>query len=438
MKYTTKIFILFISMGVILFNSCIKEKYSTPAIEIPKVDFVSTLTIAQLKTIDFAGGTIKLIGDTIKLTTGDTIINPVIQGIVSADDESGNIYKTLYLQDNTGGIQIAIDKTSLYTIFKRGQRVFVKLKGLYMGTYGGLPQIGYIYGGAIGRMPEVLINSHIFCDSLPGAAPVPLERTIGTVTGNDMNMLVRLKGVHFKEAGSIYSPAAVTTNRTLYDSTETVAGSIILRNSGYANFRAEIMPKGQGDIVGILSSYTGSGNQFYIRDLNDIENWDSTIIYPINLVEETFTTSLGAFTQYSVLGTAVWTPSSYGAKMSGYSGGYFANEDWLISPSLNFNNYNLETLSFTSSMNYGIAGDGSLKLYTSTDYSGTGDPYLATWTEITPLTLSPGSWTDTPSGNIDLSSISGTNVHFAFKYTCTTSNVSTWEIMTLKLSAKPN
>jgi hypothetical protein len=434
MKYTTKVYILLFSLGVILLNSCVKEKYSTPDLVTPKVDFTSNLTIAKLK---LASTGFVTIGDTMIIGT-DTIVNPIIQGIVNADDESGNIYKTIYLQDNTAGIQIAVDKTSLYTNFKKGQRIFVKLKGLYLGVYGGVPQIGYTYGGTIGRIPEVLINSHIFNDSLPGNPPIPIIRTIPSIVGGDanLNMLVKLEKVHFAEVGSVYADVNVTTNRTILDS---AGNSIILRNSGYANFRADLMPKGQGSIVGILSEYSGA-KQFYIRDLNDLQNWDNTIIYPINIVNESFTSTLGSFTQFSVLGNQIWGASSYGAKISGYSGSYYANEDWLISPSINFDNYNSETLSFSSAMNYGVTGDGSLKVYTSTDYSGTGDPYAATWTEITTAILSPLSptWQFTPSGNIDLSGINGTNVHFAFKYTCTTSNVATWELTPVRLSVKPN
>lgn len=437
MKYTSKALILLLSMGVAFLTSCVKEKYTTPDIESPQAGFTANLSIAQLKSINT--GALQLIGDTIIIaSSGDTIVNPVIEGIVNADDESGNIYKTLYLQDNTGGIQIAIDKTSLYTNYKIGQKVLVKCTGMYMGVYG-VVQLGYVYDGAIGRLPDALISSHLFKDSLPGPAPIPLERTVTSLSGNDMNMLVRLNKVHFAEVGSVFADVNVTTNRTILDS---AGNSIILRNSGYANFRADLLPKGQGNIVGILSEY-GGAKQLYIRDLNDIENWDSTITFPTNVINESFASaSLGTFTQYSVTGAQVWTASSFGgttlAKMSGYSGGYFANEDWLISPSVNFDNYTLETFTFSSAMNYGVAGDGSLKVYTSTDYSGSGDPTLATWTEITTATLSTGAWVFTPSGNIDLSGINGTNVHIAFKYTCGTSSVSTWELTSIKLSAKPN
>ncbi|PIY04454.1 MAG: hypothetical protein COZ21_06595 [Bacteroidetes bacterium CG_4_10_14_3_um_filter_31_20] len=431
MKYTTKVFILLFSMGVVLLNSCIKEKYNTPSQVTPIVDFTSTLTISQLKSADLGG--LILIGDTLIINTTDTIINPVIQGIVSADDESGNIYKTLYLQDNTGGIQIAIDKTSLYTTYKKGQRVFVKLKGLYLGNYGELTQIGYTYGGEIGRIPEVLINSHFFNDSLPGATPIPLDRTISSISGNDMNMLVRLKKVHFKEVGSVYAEVNVSTNRTLLDSTEAV--SIILRNSGYANFRAELMPKGQGNIVGILSAYNGD-YQFYIRNLNDLENWDTTITFPTNIISETFDVAPTNWTTYSVASNKNWGWSSQYTCMliSGY-GADVPSEDWLISPAINLTNVSNSILSFSTWTKYTDSGlPNPLEVFISTDYSG--NPQTATWTTINATLPLANSATMTSSGNIDLSSYQNI-VYIGFKYRSSGTGSGTtanWEVDNFKVS----
>ncbi|NTW32881.1 MAG: DUF5017 domain-containing protein, partial [Bacteroidetes bacterium] len=55
-------------------------------------------------------------------------------------------------------------------------------------------------------------------------------------------------------------------------------------------------------------------------------------------------------------------------------------------------------------------------------------PATGTWTEITGLTLSTGNYTKVQSGDVDLSAVIGTNVHIAFKYTCSTTNVATWEV----------
>lgn len=436
MNGTLKFSILIITSYVIIFSGCVKKDFDTPPVIIPSVNFPSNLTIAQFKST--YSGNLDYIGDSV-ITTTDTVYQPVIQGIVSANDESGNIYKTLYIQDNTGGIQIALDRTSLYTTFKVGQRVFVKLKGMYMGNYGGVIQLGDLYNGAIGRLPDVKIDSHLFRDSLPGPAPVPLERTVSSLSGNDICMLVKLKKVHFLEAGSVYSDPNTTTNRTIVDS---AGNQMFLRTSNYASFRGNLLPSGEGDLVGIYSTYNAD-KQFYIRDLNDLQNWAPDSM--TSLMNESFATSLGTFTAYNVTGAEVWsqytTPGAVTcAKMSGYTGTNNNNEDWLISPAFNFDNYSYETLSFQSAMKFGTPTDGSFKLYYSTNYTS-GDPTLSTWTEVTVPTanLPAGAdWNFVQSGNLDFSAATGSNVHIAIKYTSTTAGAATWEITDIKLKAKPN
>jgi len=147
--------------------------------------------------------------------------------------------------------------------------------------------------------------------------------------------------------------------------------------------------------------------------------------------------TFGSFSPYSVSGAEVWAMSIYGATMSGYTNGNHANEDWLISSSINLDNYTNEILTFQTKMNYGTAGDGSLKLMYSTNYTA-GSPATATWTEIPGPVLSTGAWALASSGNIDLSAISGTNVHLAFKYVSTTSSAPTWELMNLSGTGTPN
>lgn len=66
----------------------------------------------------------------------------VILGQVISSDVSGNIYRSLYIQDETGGIEVKIGNSSLYNDYKVGQWIYVKCLGLVLGNYGGMLQIG--------------------------------------------------------------------------------------------------------------------------------------------------------------------------------------------------------------------------------------------------------------------------------------------------------
>ena len=67
----------------------------------------------------------------------------VIKGQVTTSDEEGNFYRSMYIQDSTSGIELKIGKTGLYNVYKQGQWIYVKCKGLSLGAYGRMVQLGY-------------------------------------------------------------------------------------------------------------------------------------------------------------------------------------------------------------------------------------------------------------------------------------------------------
>ncbi|MBO4633898.1 MAG: OB-fold nucleic acid binding domain-containing protein [Bacteroidales bacterium] len=69
--------------------------------------------------------------------------NVWVKGQVTSEDRSGNIYKEIYIQDETGGIDLKLGKTSLYSEYSRGQWLYVKCDGLTLGAYKGMPQLGF-------------------------------------------------------------------------------------------------------------------------------------------------------------------------------------------------------------------------------------------------------------------------------------------------------
>lgn len=175
--------------------------------------------------------------------------------------------------------------------------------------------------------------------------------------------------------------------------------------------------------------YTNSGSDMdYKTDGNvptaELTMPDVSIINFVDFEDGTF----GDWSAFNVIGDQEWDIApEYGnpggcAKMSGYEDAAFNNEDWLISPAFNLDNYANETFVFETAKNY----DGpDMELLMSSDYTS-GDPTAATWTAIS-FTASTGDWTWTASGEIDLSSYTGT-IHLGYKFTSTTAGSSTWEI----------
>ncbi|MEP6726902.1 MAG: choice-of-anchor J domain-containing protein, partial [Bacteroidota bacterium] len=148
------------------------------------------------------------------------------------------------------------------------------------------------------------------------------------------------------------------------------------------------------------------------------------------------------FTQYSVNGTAVWDCTSFGRDPAAPSGtapfpagvqingfdnvlGNVLNTDWLISPALDITGTTYPLLSFYSRTRFNGA---PLQLKVSTDYTGTGDPNLATWTDLNGKFAAQTSDTWTLSSNINLGAFKQTRVYIAFLYTSTNDDGARWTL----------
>jgi len=148
---------------------------------------------------------------------------------------------------------------------------------------------------------------------------------------------------------------------------------------------------------------------------------------------EGFDSDLGTWTGYDVNGEQIWGWTNNGvppgcAIMNGYyDGEQFANEDWLISPSLDLSNYEEIMFSFDHSRNYGT-NDG-LSVLVSTDYDGSSDPSTnGTWSDLSSLFTFPEDGPFIPAGEADVSTFNESNTYFAFRYVSTTEDCSKWEV----------
>ncbi|HSW67620.1 MAG TPA: DUF5689 domain-containing protein, partial [Bacteroidales bacterium] len=263
MKSKFKIFPVLLLIIAATFSGCVDGEFDEPPMIIPTVDFEATTTIGELKA-SYSG--FRLITDTL-----------IISGVVVANDESGNLFKELVIQDETGGIELTLDRVSLSNEFKLGQRVYVKCKGMYIGDFNGLIQLGYIFENGIGRLPDVLVPNHIFRDSLPGIVPTPELITLGDLNMNRISTLVRFENVRFALPGVEFAPQAVSaTNRTLLDE---AGRSIEVRTSRFANFSSMLTPAGYGNVNGILTVF-GTTWQLTLRDSLDLSGFTGVIPPP--------------------------------------------------------------------------------------------------------------------------------------------------------------
>ena len=65
-----------------------------------------------------------------------------IEGVVTGNDLYGEFYKTLVVEDTSGGISIAVDATELYVDYPVGTAVTIHCNGLFLCDYGGKVMLG--------------------------------------------------------------------------------------------------------------------------------------------------------------------------------------------------------------------------------------------------------------------------------------------------------
>ncbi|MGI4741353.1 MAG: choice-of-anchor J domain-containing protein [Janthinobacterium lividum] len=155
------------------------------------------------------------------------------------------------------------------------------------------------------------------------------------------------------------------------------------------------------------------------------------------------------WSQYSVTGPQVWgcttfgrdpaaptgtTAAPYGVQMNGYASGNIENEDWFISPSFDLTAYTYPLFSFWSRTAF---TGPALKLRVSTNYSGTGAPSAATWTDVNVLFPGVGSDTWTQTANVNLAAFKGQKVYVAFVYTSTSAAAARWTLDDIALTNSP-
>ena len=363
----------------------------------------------------------------------------MIKAVVTGNDVSGNIYNQVSVQDASGAIIIAINGSGLSGYLPVGQEILVNLKGLYIGSYKKLPQIGGVNTKlsdgslGIGKIERAIWNEH-FKILNPGEADastvVPEEFDLTKLTDAaymDANVgkLMTLKKVKFASANgtNVWAPDDTNTSLELIDAEtgkKINKNNLVVRNSGYSKFANEVVPQGVFDITGIFTRYNNTW-QIVLRSTDDLKS------VVLAYISELFDASQGNFTIDNIkLADGVefvwkWASAAYGMKASGYVNGSKQElQSRLKSPAIDLKSAKSAKLMFDQAINFASDMKQECKVQISTDGK--------TWTDLDVQGYpTENSWTFV-SSTADLTKYCGKTIYIGFLYSSTPTSAPTWEV----------
>ena len=363
----------------------------------------------------------------------------MIKAVVTGNDVSGNIYNQVSVQDASGAIIIAINGSGLSGYLPVGQEILVNLKGLYIGSYKKLPQIGgvntKISDGSLsmGKIERAVWNQH-FKILNPGEAdastvePEEFDKTKLTDAAYmeaNVGKLMTLKKVKFASANgtNVWAPDDTNTSLELIDA-ETgkriSSSNLVVRNSGYSKFANEVVPQGVFDITGIFTRYNNTW-QIVLRSTDDLKS------VVLAYLSEPFDASQGNFTIDNIkLADGVefvwkWASAAYGMKASGYVNGSKQElQSRLKSPAIDLKSAKSAKLMFDQAINFASDMKQECKVQISTDGK--------TWTDLDVQGYpTENSWTFV-SSTADLTKYCGKTIYIGFLYSSSPTSAPTWEV----------
>ncbi|WP_272150568.1 DUF5689 domain-containing protein [Tenacibaculum aiptasiae] len=270
MKNLTLYRIFAILFVAISFSSCVKDgDFVIPTAGEDK-QYTNLKSLKEITDL-YTGGVLDF-NEYIK-TSGDTEINTY--GYVISNDRAGNFYKTLIIQDKienpTIGLEVRIDATNLNAMYNVGRKVYIKLNGLALSKYFTTFQIGVknAAGNGTDRIKDTDFVDYIDRSS-EIAELVPTNLKIGEITDNHINTLVKIDDLQSEQKGLTYADpnSTFSVNRT-FKSCATFE-SIIMRTSGFSDFKSLPIPDKKGSVTAVLNKFS-SDYQLFIRDTKDVD-----------------------------------------------------------------------------------------------------------------------------------------------------------------------
>ena len=262
------------SMGL---AACMDKDWEAPQFDEPlygnnsimKEEGDKVITIGELK--EKYSSLINASSDGVKEITDDWQLQVVVNG----NDEGGNLYKQISVQDPTGAIIVGINGSNLYPYMPVGQQLLINLKGLHIGGYRKQAQIGALYNRSIGRMDTDVWEQHVRL-----LKEGEIEAKVDTVDFDEnadkyilSGRIVKLSGVTISGEGTqVLAPedGSVTLSSNCANRLINGKSSLVLRTSSYSKFANRAIPKGKADVYGVCTRYNNTW-QILMRTESDLQ-----------------------------------------------------------------------------------------------------------------------------------------------------------------------
>lgn len=235
-----------------LFAACSYDKHDPVAPETETLP-EKTLTIKGLKDMYKPGGSF-LPKDGKPL---------VIMGQVISSDKWGNFYNEIYIQDETGGIKLALGSSAMYATYPIGSHIAMTVNGLKLGEAVGNLSVGVDSNRKTGageeyendRIPLPIVQQVVKCDGVKKAL-MPKEIKITDVNKDLIGTLVLIKDVQFVSPSETWADPHKDKKSGESRSIQDKEGNtIVVRNSDYSVFAGQKLPNGSGDLMAIVTYF---------------------------------------------------------------------------------------------------------------------------------------------------------------------------------------
>lgn len=200
----------------------------------------------------------------------------VVQGVVIANDISGNFYQTLVVESEGVAVEVRLDLYDLHALYPVGSIITIRCGGLAVTRHWGCLSLGRaVYGWSGGTLEPIAPRSEVLRRVEVvrlGAEPEAFLCHLGELSRERCGELVQIEGLSHKGEPEEWAVSEYVSeiDHTFEDSE---GREVVIRTSRYADFAAERIPLGKFGARGILYAIESGDQEVWIikfRDCNDI------------------------------------------------------------------------------------------------------------------------------------------------------------------------